>query len=468
MIRQQGPFDRAPDDSLGSLSFYSPAESAAQGPPFSVSSPSLQQQQQQQGQIEEMVDDDFNEEAEEADQGLQHQHESFVSGGSPPGMPCPLLPLPHPPAPLPYDSIWRLLFLTLIAVSPFLAMILFVAYLKNVWAAMIVMHWICMVAVPTVYIHFSVDGWSYYKHVCRSQGPRGGRWKRQAPWALLGFVVGTVVVYGGARIIYLVLKIRWDIDLQEDIRLRALAHGMDVSFWPCLLFGIYFLVINPIIEELFWRVFLYRELGAGLFGSAQAGVLHIQEAQPLTHKFHRAWKVIAWNRRPHLRHIRSRQEALAQSRYPKDSEHRHTDAEEGLDTYVAAASPPDPQSIESPIPRAAATEAAEAADIATRVEAGEAGTAGDNTRNIAYYDLRVPVVGLLVLAADYASYHMVIFHRLMGGVYVLPSFILISFLGCICLYLRNKDRFGLLTATALHAGVDLGVVLVLGNALAFL
>lgn len=451
MLREQEPPDpdvaRGPPASRSTLS-------EQRGPPCRLSSSALSEpgapQQQEQRQLRE--------EEQHEDQGsLQHQHEAIYVGG-PQGASLPLPRLPHP---LPYDSIWRLLLLVLISIGPFLTMIFFISFLKNVGAAMIFMHWVCMVIGPAVYVHLASDGWAYYVHVYLCQGPQHSRWRRQGAWAALGFVLGAGVVYLGFGILNVILLAAWDFDLQEDVRVRALSSGLDQPFTVTLLLSLYFILVNPIIEEIFWRVFLYRELGAGVFGSAAAGLLYVKEAQPLTLKIRQAWTVLSCassggrhgnSDRPSERRDPERGGCGSRGGIEHPTEPA-TSLEEGLDVYVSAFTPP-----VSPSVGQTAAPTADNGGTSTIHRNGHSGT-------IAYYDLRVPLTGLMVLAAAYGSYHMVIFHRLMGAAFVLPSFFLVCILGGICLYVRNKERFGLLTATGLHAGVDVGVVLVLAQVL---
>ncbi|OEH79949.1 hypothetical protein cyc_01596 [Cyclospora cayetanensis] len=339
---------------------------------------------------------------------LQHQLEAISVAAGPSSMPSLSLPLPTAPNPRPYDSLWRLLFLVLISCGPFLCMLIFISVLRNVAASMLFLHWICMLGAPMLYVYFASDGPGYYNHVLLCQGPRGGRWRRQGPWACLGFVMGGVGTYVGFRFVWLVCQAASNVDVYEEVRLRLQQLGLGSALWKAVLLAVYFILFNPLVEELFWRVFLYRD---SLSDRSEGSQVDIEQ---------------------------------------QDS-----------DVYVAVKTPPDS-------PNDTLTTAAAASDTpASHGEAEGATTSRVRTRSktIAYYDLRVPLSGLVALAISYSSYHMVIFHSLLGAAFVLPSFVLVSLLGGVFLFLRNKERFGLLTATALHAGVDVGVIIVLAEAL---
>ncbi|XP_026194564.1 uncharacterized protein LOC34618578 [Cyclospora cayetanensis] len=392
---------------------------------------------------------------------LQHQLEAISVAAGPSSMPSLSLPLPTAPNPRPYDSLWRLLFLVLISCGPFLCMLIFISVLRNVAASMLFLHWICMLGAPMLYVYFASDGPGYYNHVLLCQGPRGGRWRRQGPWACLGFVMGGVGTYVGFRFVWLVCQAASNVDVYEEVRLRLQQLGLGSALWKAVLLAVYFILFNPLVEELFWRVFLYRELGAGLFGSGAAGLLHITEAEPLTLKLHRRRRTAAGASQAPDAGAGAREGSPCSSLSDR-SEGSQVDIEQqDSDVYVAVKTPPDS-------PNDTLTTAAAASDTpASHGEAEGATTSRVRTRSktIAYYDLRVPLSGLVALAISYSSYHMVIFHSLLGAAFVLPSFVLVSLLGGVFLFLRNKERFGLLTATALHAGVDVGVIIVLAEAL---
>eukprot|EP01068_Selenidium_serpulae_P009794 Selendium_serpulae@DN5322_c0_g1_i14.p2 len=46
---------------------------------------------------------------------------------------------------------------------------------------------------------------------------------------------------------------------------NAISEGMDLPLPILVVFGVYFIVVNPFIEEYFWRVFLYNNLGGLLW-----------------------------------------------------------------------------------------------------------------------------------------------------------------------------------------------------------
>ncbi|KAL8430704.1 hypothetical protein Efla_003686 [Eimeria flavescens] len=382
--------------------------------------------------------------------GLQHQHESVSAdlesgippsegppGGPPPaqGPGTPLLP-----SPAPYESLWRLSALLLIAVGPFLSMLCFVSVVANVGAAMLWMHWICMLGAPAVYIHLTADGWSYYRLVAAAQGPSGGRWRRQGPWAVLAFLLGLSCCYCGSLLLQLLLRSVWGFDLTSELRVRCLSAGLHQSFPVCLLLAIYFLLVNPATEEFFWRVFLYRELGAGVFGSAAAGLLEISKPPgPLALRGgHLGPPLSPTHDRQQQQQGLQQQEQQQQEQQEKEeggddaaadaaadsgeAPLLHAEKEsspqkqrapaaflnpeipaainpvaEGVDCYVAHNTPPSLLREAAPRSPAAAAAAAAAAGSSSsssslRGEENNQGPGGSGTA-VAYYDLRVPPLG---------------------------------------------------------------------------
>lgn len=88
-------------------------------------------------------------------------------------------------------------------------------------------------------------------------------------------------------------------------------------------------------------------------------------------------------------------------------------------------------------------------------------------RGLLQVDLRLSLLGQIVLSLFYASYHTVVFGSLtgaVGGCIALPC---VAVLGMIFIFLRNSCVFGLLGGVLTHVGVDLGVVLILGAVLQF-
>ncbi|PFH36009.1 hypothetical protein BESB_056600 [Besnoitia besnoiti] len=167
--------------------------------------------------------------------------------------------------------------LLVVGFAPFFCMILFIVGLHNVLLAMIMMHWLCMLFIPLMYIYLFEHSFEYYKHVWKIQRCR---FRHQWPWGLGFCLLAVVGLFSG----YLFMKAvggSWFAEVVEGARRNSLSEGLDLPF-PLLAIGaFYFFVVNPVVEEWFWRVFLYREFGGAVFVSAPNGVLYMRETDPL-------------------------------------------------------------------------------------------------------------------------------------------------------------------------------------------
>ncbi|PHJ18501.1 caax protease self-immunity protein, partial [Cystoisospora suis] len=175
--------------------------------------------------------------------------------------------------------------LLLVGFSPFFCMLVFILGLHNVLLAMLIMHWVCMTTVPLVYIYLFEHSFQYYRHVWAIQRCR---FRKQWIWGIafclitLGFLY---LVYYLCAFPYNIFGSnyhwRWFERLLDKIHRNCLQRGLDLSFPLLVLSGLYFFLINPLIEEWFWRVFLYREFGGAVFVAVPNGVLHMKESNPL-------------------------------------------------------------------------------------------------------------------------------------------------------------------------------------------
>ncbi|KEP63419.1 UNVERIFIED_CONTAM: hypothetical protein HHA_206630 [Hammondia hammondi] len=167
--------------------------------------------------------------------------------------------------------------LLIVGFAPFFCMILFIVGLHNVLLAMVMMHWLCMLLVPLLYIYLVERSFEYYRHVWKIQRCR---FRYQWPWA----AASCLIALGGIYAAYVCAKAvggSWFAGVVEGARSNCLSEGLDIPFPLLLVGGVYFFVVNPVVEEWFWRVFLYREFGGAVFVSAPNGVLYMRESDPL-------------------------------------------------------------------------------------------------------------------------------------------------------------------------------------------
>ncbi|KFH00558.1 CAAX protease self-immunity protein [Toxoplasma gondii VAND] len=167
--------------------------------------------------------------------------------------------------------------LLVVGFAPVFCMILFIVGLHSVLLAMVMMHWLCMLLVPLLYIYFVERSFEYYRHVWKIQRCR---FRYQWPWA----AASCITALGGVYAAYVCAKAvggSWFAGVVEGARFNCLSEGLDIPFPLLLVGGVYFFVVNPVVEEWFWRVFLYREFGGAVFVSAPDGVLYMHESDPL-------------------------------------------------------------------------------------------------------------------------------------------------------------------------------------------
>lgn len=154
-------------------------------------------------------------------------------------------------------------FLVFIGLSPLLCMLVLIEVFHDTLLAMLFMHWGCMLLLPVIHlICFAKDGsLNVYKTMLLDEFKTGPGMR-----FLLGGIVGTgILIIGltGAALMSCRL-LKWPLcigSLDEHSRFYGLGYSL-----PFLIStSVYFCLVNPTFEELFWRVFLHREMGKDLF-----------------------------------------------------------------------------------------------------------------------------------------------------------------------------------------------------------
>mmetsp|Transcript_25996 Transcript_25996/g.60088 ORF Transcript_25996/g.60088 Transcript_25996/m.60088 type:complete len:370 (+) Transcript_25996:80-1189(+) len=173
-----------------------------------------------------------------------------------------------------------LLLLLGIGVSPLACCVLIGGSLDSVLAAMFTMHWMFMLLLPLLYYVFlaHVLGGAqaltptaaFYKALLREE--RKDLLLRCGRGTLLGLpaCVGLVAMYGIGRC----RTLQWALCV-EDLRVPMEDYGFAKHSMTFRVMGaLYFSLWNPLIEEFFWRVFLYRELTLSLDGCLPGQILN--------------------------------------------------------------------------------------------------------------------------------------------------------------------------------------------------
>eukprot|EP00918_Siedleckia_nematoides_P015185 GHVU01032876.1.p1 GENE.GHVU01032876.1~~GHVU01032876.1.p1 ORF type:complete len:383 (-),score=29.32 GHVU01032876.1:268-1416(-) len=333
-----------------------------------------------------------------------------------------------------------LLFVSLIALTPLITMFIFISGLHSVFSAMLVMHLVCMLTLPLLYVRYTVN-FHYFSSSIRRQL---SRWEGQLPVALVGCVICAFSVVFG----YLLVRCGGYLGFCPQIRDHAIREGMDLPLSKLICFGVYFCIINPIIEELFWRLFVYKE-----FGSAWVSLVGSKHQPPPDGS-------VSLQRYP----LPSRSTVLPPGSTPGPSSYSAAGSIGG-DAHPAATRDDDTAASTCCSSRAACwlrfTQLFKEEPNWILVQ-----PSGDIEGETFYvFEPPMPGIPAWLAAAVYASYHVVVVSRLMNTIYGCLSFFFLTLLGRYFSVCCNNKRLGLLSAVFFHAGVDVGVTISLANTL---
>ncbi|CEM22013.1 unnamed protein product [Vitrella brassicaformis CCMP3155] len=295
---------------------------------------------------------------------------------------------------------WGTIFIVvLLGAAPTLTMVICITGLHQVVLALVMMHWVCMGLLTALFITFT-SAWPYYNGLMKSQLER---WPEQLGWSIVAFCV----MVGACFIGYAVLKcggiFPW---LCMPLRPKnIIQEGFNYSETNAWLVGMYFTIVNPVFEEFFWRLVLYRELGGRLFALDEGEFLPLRDR-------------------------------------------------------VATAESPSPR---QPVGNAAADGVA--IDVSPTSHRDVEGGATCHDSAGTFHDVRLSEVGKMVVSMFYGTYHVVVVYHLVNTLYAALAFVFLTMFGRLLIICRNTKSLGILTATAAHSGLDLGVVLAIANVL---
>jgi hypothetical protein len=252
---------------------------------------------------------------------------------------------------------------------------MFVAH--NVFIAMFVMHWSVMVLVPITLTVFNqgMAGLSWYKDYLRQQTPIS-----DFRISVVLFLLGALVAFS-AYALNSCHTIKWELCI-GSVNSNVADYGFtDSPKWLIILCAVYFPLINPFIEEMFWRVYMDHEY---ILSVSDIDADHTSDEETSN---------------------------LVEGQYLNSSENR-------------------------PIK-------------------------STNTKDI-------PILVRLLFSSLYASYHTMVVGVFLGGIeYGILAFFLVTALGLVFqfIFASSNPRCALVRAVALHAGIDTGVVVALGDAI---
>lgn len=162
-------------------------------------------------------------------------------------------------------------FLLLVALSPLLCMLVFIEVCFDTLLAMLFMHWGCMLLLPMMYfILFQSDDKPLlvYRRMLVEEF-RTGPGMRLFLGSMVGVAVLILLLSGAALMSCRLL--RWPLCI-GSLTQHSRQYGLRYSLPFMISTSVYFSFINPMFEELFWRVFLHREMGKHLFLNKDANL----------------------------------------------------------------------------------------------------------------------------------------------------------------------------------------------------
>jgi len=155
-------------------------------------------------------------------------------------------------------------FLLFVGLAPLICMIIFIEVCFDTLLAMLFMHWGCMLFLPIVYLtFFHPDDKPLSAQLKVYMGMLVEEFKTGPSMRLfLGCLLGIFMLIIGLAFVALMScrLFRWPLCIGNLTRHSRL-YGLGYSLPFLISTSVYFSLINPTFEELFWRVFLHREIG---------------------------------------------------------------------------------------------------------------------------------------------------------------------------------------------------------------
>lgn len=163
---------------------------------------------------------------------------------------------------------WRIIYLIILGFGPLLSCIVVGEAMGSVLFAMVVMHWITMLVLPSLYYvirsredeSFTAAAIAFYGDVWSRNMSKG--FAKSLRGCLLGAPIFLCFVSG--YVLFSCKSFGWALCMRNFERPLE-KYGFQMHSMPFrILAALYFTLWNPVIEEFFWRVFLNREVGLEL------------------------------------------------------------------------------------------------------------------------------------------------------------------------------------------------------------
>mmetsp|Transcript_75370 Transcript_75370/g.151547 ORF Transcript_75370/g.151547 Transcript_75370/m.151547 type:complete len:344 (+) Transcript_75370:71-1102(+) len=304
-------------------------------------------------------------------------------------------------------------FLHFNACLPAVVMAVCLYALNNIVMAIFVFQILCMISLPLIYIHcMMVEGGKIYEVLMRRLLRD---WRAQVPWALLGFVG----CCGGGFVFFLLIQAFQVVDRKEVVS-TAESDGLNRAEFPMdwMVVGIAleFTLVNSLLEEVFWRVYLYRELG-GVRGFGGTGD--------------------------------SADDLLSSAGSSDGGVSESTGLNSGINKYMDCTSLLDNGSSNS-----SASSLENGFGGAKGGPGGLNGTASVMCGGGSLCGLPHQETPKVLINCYYASYHVVVMLCFVPWFLAAGGFGGLVVLGRLLLFCRERDSLGFLTAWGIHAGLD--------------
>lgn len=165
------------------------------------------------------------------------------------------------------SSLARVLGVVFVGIAPLVCMVVFLQRGAGVWMPMLTLHWLGMGLAPLVFC-------AVFRQSSMRESLEAEAKAFRATWAshkclcltllCAEAVAAALLTYARIRAYRFFFQREVGMDLHEAVRAALSLLGVK-SATPCewrslVGAGFYFSLVNPLVEELFWRVFLRREL----------------------------------------------------------------------------------------------------------------------------------------------------------------------------------------------------------------
>eukprot|EP01069_Polyplicarium_translucidae_P004991 Polyplicarium_translucidae@DN2699_c0_g1_i1.p2 len=222
---------------------------------------------------------------------------------------------------------------------------------------------------------------------------------------------------------------------------NLLQLGLDKPLWQLYALAVYFGMINPVVEEIFWRVFVVQEFGCAFFGRRLDALGVDEDSRGVSRQLTETGAVNDVDEGSGF------SDATREFRDDDDANCESTSASEAGD-----------DDLPHPVGDTQGSRPARHTRLVGCADCKGACDSEPDAESLNGFVLTE--VGSWICCGLYASYHVVVvwfmFHSIAWSVF---GFAMLTILGRILLFCRTSPKLGIVTAVVLHVGVDLGAII---------